>query len=161
GLVLVIAAVEVAAFGCGSSIGDVCDLPGACGQGQEGGQPDGGGLDGDASNGQDGPTSLCDPSEDPKDDPDHCVTEAEGVFVNAAADDVEDGTKAHAYRTIRNALQNLAGKTRVFVCAGSYTEHVSLTKSQDGVKIYGHWSCDNWSYSTSNEVTIKPSSTGP
>ncbi|MGO9836459.1 MAG: hypothetical protein ACLP1X_19845, partial [Polyangiaceae bacterium] len=115
-------------------------------------------------------TSSCDPTKDPKDDP--CVLDgAYGVFVASAGGDagaeslgsgvaVPDGTAERPYASIGQALANLAGKSRVYVCNGVYAEQVSITAA---VSVYGGLSCAAgsasrvWSYvGQSAEVTAPP-----
>jgi hypothetical protein len=103
----------------------------------------------------DGPVEqTCDPTKEPKDDP--CVLdETYGVFVSAdlpsSADDSGEGgseggqgTRSQPYTTIAQALANLGGKQRVYVCNGFFGEQVSITSP---VSMYGGLSCDGvWSY---------------
>jgi len=75
------------------------------------------------------------------------VSEDYGVFVNgdvdAAAD--ADGSKDKPFKTIEQALENLAGKSRVFVCAssGAYAEQVNLPAN---VSLFGGFECGSWMY---------------
>jgi len=82
--------------------------------------------------------------------PDHAppnMTEDYGVFVDgdvdAAAD--ADGTKNKPFKTIGQALENRAGKSRVFVCAssGAYAEQVNLPAN---VSLFGGFECGSWTY---------------
>src|SRR5689334_19064962 len=87
----------------------------ACGAAGDGGSDgDGGRVDVPAD---------CDPNADPKDAP-KCVVNAFGVFVDANGDDANEGTKEKPVKTITAALGKLAGKPRVYVCEGTYEEHV-------------------------------------
>jgi hypothetical protein len=104
-------------------------------------------------------TSSCDPTKDPKDEP--CVLDsAYGVFVASAGGDAgaeslgsgvagPDGTSARPYTSIGQALANMAGKSRIYVCNGVYAEQVSITAV---VSVYGGLSCGAgsggrvWSY---------------
>ncbi len=94
-------------------------------------------------------TSSCDPTKDPKDEP--CVLDdAYGVFVASAGGDAGAGSVGERsgraatepltrpYATIGQALANLAGKSRVYVCNGVYGEQVSITTA---VSVYGGLSC--------------------
>jgi hypothetical protein len=115
--------------------------------------------------------SSCDPTKDPKDDP--CVLDsAYGVFVASAGSDAgaeslgsgvagPDGTAERPYASIGQALANMAGKSRVYVCNGVYAEQVSITAA---VSVYGGLSCAAgsasrvWSYvGQSAQVTAPPS----
>jgi hypothetical protein len=79
--------------------------------------------------------SVCDATEDPSDE--SCVIDdAYGVFVAAPANDAgdpdastsaADGSMAHPYPTIGQALSRLGSKTRVYVCNGLYGEQVTVT----------------------------------
>jgi hypothetical protein len=111
---------------------------------------------------------VCDATMEPKDEP--CVLdESFGVFVAAplTADGGDasaggDGSKSKPYATIGQALTNLGGKTRVYVCNGSYQEQVAITSP---VEIYGGLSCApavdggmSWSYvGGSAQVTAQSS----
>jgi hypothetical protein len=115
--------------------------------------------------------SSCDPTKDPKDEP--CVLDsAYGVFVASAGGDAgaeslgsgvagPDGTADRPYASIGQALANMAGKSRVYVCNGVYTEQVSITAA---VSLYGGLSCAAgsarrvWSYvGQTAQVTAPPS----
>ncbi len=102
------------------------------------------------------PPQGCDPSADPKDSP-KCVDDSYGVFVDAAnGSDSNGGTRASPLKTIGGALGKLAGKPRVYVCDGTYAEHVKLTAA---VSIYGGFACGSWSYS-GNKASVAPSDSG-
>ena len=93
---------------------------------------------------------MCDPTRDPSDEP--CVLDnAYGVFVASPGDAgsgdggdagpsalAADGSMAHPYPTIAQALANLRTKTRIYVCNGVFGEHVTVTTP---VSIYGGLSC--------------------
>jgi hypothetical protein len=109
--------------------------------------PEAGGADADADGGMGAdvvqPPAGCDPAAEPKDAP-KCVVSNYGVFVDATGVDTNAGTKDAPLKTIGAALGKLAGKTRVYVCEGTYAEHVKLAKA---VAIYGGFACATWSYS--------------
>jgi len=114
----------------------------------------------DASDGSDGFT--CDPRKTPSED--GCVvTEALGVFVSAAAgnDASGAGTRASPLASIGKGFDvaKASGK-RLYVCAGTYDEHVVVDASRDGVTVYGGLDCTSWAYATANRVVVAPSTTG-
>jgi hypothetical protein len=83
----------------------------------------------------------CDATRDPKDEP--ClVDEAYGIFVAPLSaggnDQGGDGTKARPFATIGKALRTLSGKTRVYVCNGTYAEALNVTVAAN---IYGGFVC--------------------
>jgi hypothetical protein len=146
---------------CRGPLSDACDELGTC-------APSG---RADASLEASSDTSSCDPTKDPKDDP--CVLDsAYGVFVASAGSDAgaeslgsgeagPDGTAERPYTSIGQALANMAGKSRVYVCNGVYAEQVSITAA---VSLYGGLSCAAgstsrvWSYAAkSAQVTAPPS----
>ncbi len=159
---LVLGAFGVAALGlsCRGRLSDACDELGTCAPSARA----------DASVEASSDTSSCDPTKDPKDDP--CVLDsAYGVFVASAGSDAgaeslgsgvagPDGTAERPYASIGQALANLAGKSRVYVCNGVYAEQVSITAA---VSVYGGLSCAAgsarrvWSYvGQSGQVTAPP-----
>lgn len=115
---------------------------------------------GDAGHAKDGsasppPPPGCDLGKDPKDSS-PCVVDGFGAFVDATAgSDANNGTKAHPMKTIQAALAK--GLPRVYVCAGTYAEHVKVT---NGVGVYGGFSCADWSYAVANVVSIAPADAG-
>jgi hypothetical protein len=125
---------------CGSSTAGTCEETSSCTPGTDGGN------DG-SSGGQDGSVDAppgCDPKADPKDAP-ACVVSEFAVFVDGkGGNDGNAGTKDSPVKTIGAALGKLAGKPRIYVCEGTYDEHVKLTSA---VSIYGGWACGAWSYS--------------
>ena len=159
---LVLGAFGVAALGlsCRGQLSDACDGLGTCAPSARA----------DASVEASSDTSSCDPTKDPKDEP--CVLDgAYGVFVASAGGDAgagsvgsgvagSDGTAERPYASIGQALANLAGKSRVYVCNGVYAEQVSITAA---VSVYGGLSCAAgsasrvWSYvGQSAQVTAPP-----
>ena len=85
----------------------------------------------------------CDPSQDPKDAP--CLVDGVyGVFVSATTgQDTGIGTKLQPLKTITEGIAKAAqlGKSRVYVCNGSYAEQVSLDAQHDGIGLYGGFDC--------------------
>jgi len=75
------------------------------------------------------------------------VSEDYGVFVNGDVDATADadGTKDKPFKTMEQALENLAGKSKVFVCAssGAYAEQVNLPAN---VSLFGGFECGTWVY---------------
>jgi hypothetical protein len=120
--------------------------------------PDGstaeGGTDGGADVVQ--PPAGCDASADPKNAP-ACVVDGFGVFVDATAgNDANPGTKASPVKTITAAVGKVGNKPRVYVCEGTYAEHVKLASA---VSVYGGFACSSWSYS-GTKVKVAPTDKG-
>ena len=87
---------------------------------------------------------TCNKSADPKDSP-ACVADADGIFVDAAGLDTNAGTKEAPVKSITKAVALAQGGVgRVYVCAGSYAETVSLTAA---VSVYGGFACGTYAYS--------------
>ena len=117
--------------------------------------PDGGADGPIAEAGVDAPPG-CDPQADVKDAP-KCVVSEFGVFVDGAGgNDANAGTKESPVKSIGAALGKLAGKTRVYVCEGTYAEHVKLTSA---VSLYGGFACGTWSYS-GGKAKVSPTDAG-
>ncbi len=97
----------------------------------------------------------CDLSKDPKDSA-PCVVDSVGVFVDGMSGaDSNDGTRAHPLAHIQAALAK--GSGRVYVCAGTYAEHVKITA---GVGVFGGWKCSDFSYDAASIVSIAPTDAG-
>lgn len=129
------------AAGCPTSVPALCDN-GACASDDAGGNGDGMGTDAGGDVVQ--PPAGCDPAAEPKDAP-KCVVSAFGVFVDAnGGSDANPGTKESPVKSIGAALGKLAGKARLYICEGTYAEHVKLTSA---VSLYGGFVCGAWSYS--------------
>ena len=67
-----------------------------------------------------------------------------GVFVSATTgQDTAIGTKLQPVKTITEGIAKAAqlGKSRVYVCNGSYAEQVSLDAQHDGIGLYGGFDC--------------------
>jgi hypothetical protein len=102
------------------------------------------------------PPVGCDPAADPKDAP-KCVVSEFGVFVDATGGaDANPGTKESPVKSIGAALGKLGNKQRVYVCEGTYAEHVKLTSA---VSLYGGFACGAWSYS-GGKAKIAPADVG-
>jgi hypothetical protein len=103
---------------------------------------------------------MCMITTEPKDTP--ClVDETYGVFVSASGHDSAAGTKADPIKTITAGItKTLLGPKRVFVCSGTYDEHLVVGASQDGVGVYGGFDCAGWTYQASNAAKVTPSTTG-
>ena len=130
-------------FGCPSyPPNDICGYQGAC---------DDGGLDAisDSTPPSDG---GCNSATTPG-----CIDSGNGVFVSPTGSDSNDGSKASPVKTIGAGLTKAksGSKSNVYVCAGTYADNVEITNA---VEVFGGFSCTDWSYATSNVVTIAPSS---
>lgn len=134
---------------CG--VGNDCDF-GLCAGPTAGGD---GGEESDATNDVDTPPG-CKPELEPKDAA-PCVVSSYGVFVDASnGNDANDGKKDAPVRTISAALAKIGNKPRIYVCEGTYPEHVVLTR---GISIYGGFACGSWTYS-GTKPKVAPSDPG-
>jgi Protein of unknown function (DUF1565) len=98
------------------------------------------------------PPEGCDPSAEPKDAP-KCVVNAFGIFVDATnGSDGNAGTKEAPLKTIAAALAKTAGKPRLYVCDGTYPEHVKLASP---VSIFAGFACGAWTPS-GNKAAVAP-----
>jgi hypothetical protein len=95
------------------------------------------------------------------------LTDTSGVFVSPNGSDSAAGTMRAPLKTITEGLAKAAlGPKRVFVCAGTYDEHLVVGASpdggtsEDGVGVYGGFDCTAWNYQASNAVKVAPSTTG-
>jgi Protein of unknown function (DUF1565) len=83
----------------------------------------------------------CDANADPKDAP-KCVVNEFGVFVDGTnGNDANAGTRESPMKTINGALAKTNGKPRVYICDGTYEEHVKLTTA---TSLYGGFACGSW-----------------
>lgn len=122
---------------CGVESKSICDAPLTCDE-----PATEGGIEGGADVMQ--PPAGCDPAADPKDAP-KCVVSDFGVFVDATnGADASPGTKEQPVKTIGGALGKLGNKSRVYICEGTYAEHLKVTRA---VTLYGGFACGAWSYS--------------
>ncbi|HEY1955230.1 MAG TPA: hypothetical protein VGH28_06445 [Polyangiaceae bacterium] len=86
-----------------------------------------------------------------------CIDDGIGVFVDATnGNDTGLGTKASPFKTIAKALGAVGAKPRIYVCAGTYAEDVSLTQT-NAVGIFGGLKCADWTYDGSQPVVGKSS----
>jgi len=86
-----------------------------------------------------------------------CIDDGIGVFVDATGgNDTGLGTKASPYKTIGKAIASAGAKPRVYVCAGTYAEDVSLTQAST-VSIFGGLQCGKWTYDGSLPTVGKSS----
>jgi hypothetical protein len=114
----------------------------------------------DASPEVEADTFTCDPNQAPK-DADCIISDAYGVFVASpssveggigGSDDAGTGSMALPFATIGRALLNLNGKSRVYICAGVYSEAVSIDGAREA-SLYGGLTCTGtangfaWQYS--------------
>lgn len=100
--------------------------------------------------------NTVDPSVDP------CVVaNGLGTFVSAdGSDAVGCGTMASPCATIANAMSvSLATTKRVYAC-GSFSTNVVVPAGDDGVTVYGGFTCGTWAYSPSTPTTVAPTTTG-
>ena len=105
-------------------------------------------------------TTSCDPSKTPSEDP-CAVDEAFAIFVSSMGSDTNPGTRTMPVATIGRALSAAkAASKRVYVCAGTYAEKVTVGSALDGVSLYGGLDCSSWAYSAGNTVTVAPPSVG-
>ncbi len=122
---------------------------------------EGGSVPSEAGDGGPPGDGGCDPTKDPKDEP--CLVDgAFGVFVSVTTGhDTATGTKADPLKTIGAGIAKAStGAKRVFVCAGTYNEHVVVGAAQDGIGVYGGFDCTGWKYASTNAVKVTPSTTG-
>jgi hypothetical protein len=150
--------------GCSSTD---CSTSGTCGGADvdgsvpgEGGKTDGGNQVTDGMvNPEGGNTVDAPPGCDPKTAPTNaaCVTDAIGIFVDAAGADSNPGTKGSPVATITHAISlATAQKAIIFVCDGNYAEHVSVSTK---VELFGGFTCKTWA-SNANRPVVKPSDPG-
>ncbi len=105
-----------------------------------------------------GPTAPpgCDTNADPKDAP-ACVVDGFGLFVDASnGKDDAAGTKGAPLKTIGAALGRSGKDGRIYVCEGTYAEHVTVTSN---VALIGGFSCSNWTYA-GTKARILPADAG-
>ena len=94
----------------------------------------------------------CAPQADPKASP-TCIDDAVAAFVDGVSgSDSADGTKAHPYKTVGHALASTS-YSRVFVCAGTYAEQLSITSARP-VSLFGGLACASWTYDASSATTV-------
>lgn len=99
----------------------------------------------------------CNPDDDVKNQP-RCVVSSFGIFVDATnGDDANAGTKEAPFRSIGHALGTLGGKSRVYVCGGTYAEHVVVSAP---ASVFGGFACGTWSFDGSRPK-LAPDDDGP
>jgi hypothetical protein len=127
------------AGGC-FSIPDLCDN-GTCDPVPDGSLPDGvappDSTIPDAKTDRDPPPPGCDTPTDPLKNPEKCLVDSFGVFVSTGGSDSNDGSKAKPFKTLGKAVA--AGKDRIVVCEGTYTESVEI---KSDVELYSGVTCD-------------------
>jgi hypothetical protein len=101
----------------------------------------------------------CDSSHVPKDDA--CVVaDAYGVFVSTSGLDTAAGTMSAPLKTISEGVARAAqlGKSRVYVCRGSYAEQVALDVAHDGIGLFGGLDCAHgWAWTGDKTQVSGPS----
>lgn len=140
--------------GSGASGGDAMSGASAGGSQNTSGTSGSSGTMGGGGEGGGGATGC---SGDVSDDAACWTTDELGVFVSSqTGDDTNgDGTQAKPYETITKGITNAAGKN-VYVCAGAteYSEQILLDGTTDGLRIYGGFSCDDWSYKKDRNSSV-------
>jgi hypothetical protein len=126
-----------------------------------GGSEDGGDAASDAGNASDAAIvdampdvpapPGCDPKKLPSEDP--CVImEASGVFVSKSGSSQGNGSRANPFGSIAAGIAAAkVGPKRVYVCAGSYAEAVTL---ENGVSVFGGFDCTTWAWNAAGRVTV-------
>ncbi len=119
----------------------------------DGSSPDGSPLDGSpgdashAADAQDGAPVSCNPAGDPKTS--SCaIADAYGIFVaGSLGSDSNAGTMTSPLATLAKAKSvAFAAKKRVFACATSFNEVLTLDATTDGVSLFGGLDCATWNY---------------
>lgn len=93
-------------------------------------------------------SAVCDLTQDPKDSI-ACVNDTDGVFVDTAGNDANNGKMATPVATLTKGLvvAKTRGIGRIYVCEGTYPEDVVVDSAHDGISIYGGFKCGAWTYS--------------
>ena len=92
--------------------------------------------------GGDGDGGACAPTQGPS--VAGCISNAYAVFVAPAANggsSAGPGTMASPFATIGQALAGVGTHTRVFVCAATYDEKLTVGSTVDGVQVFGGLAC--------------------
>jgi hypothetical protein len=137
-----------AAAACGSPTNGTCEETSTCPPA----------ADMDASAGPDVVVAPpgCDLTQSPKDSP-ACVDDSVGVFVDGTnGADSNTGTRTSPKKTIGAALSAAGAKPRVYICEGTYPEHVKLATA---VSLFGGFACASWTY-TGGKPKIAPNDVG-
>ncbi|MEZ4261900.1 MAG: hypothetical protein R3B36_22655 [Polyangiaceae bacterium] len=130
--------------GVACTFGTDCDF-GKCEGPKVGAEsPDGSSTDGGADVDASPIPPGCDLTKDPKDSP-KCIDEDAGVFVSPTGKPGAAGTRTDPVGSITDALPKLDGPKgripRIYVCAGDYSENVSVSTKVD---IFGGLDCASW-----------------
>jgi uncharacterized membrane protein YgcG len=148
---------SVALAGCNPSVADYCS-PGS----PECSAPDAAAGDSGRDGGAEAEAapSGCDPTKSPHDEA--CVIDdAFGFFVSLAGSDANPGSKSAPVRSIGHGMDLAkAAAKRVYICAGSYPEQLTVSSSRDGVNVYGALDCAAWTYGAANKVVVAPALAG-
>ncbi len=83
-----------------------------------------------------------------------CITSESGVFVSTAgADKASHGTMTKPYASVSYALKHLGASTSVYVCAGVYTDAVTVSSA---VNVYGGLTCTAgvWAYLGASAIPV-------
>jgi len=94
------------------------------------------------------------------------VSEELGVFVAPTGSDAGRGTRTSPYATLTHAVlvARALGK-RVYACAGTFDERLTIGPNEDGIAIFGGLACpvkgeaDAWAY-TGSPAVLSPSDPG-
>ncbi|HVY26972.1 MAG TPA: hypothetical protein VHB79_10485 [Polyangiaceae bacterium] len=122
-----------------------------------------GGTSGTMGVGGEGGAGMQGCNGDVADDAECWTTNELGVFVSSehGNDTNGDGTKENPFATLKKGIATAAGKN-VYVCLGDtideYDEQLVIDKSMDGLRIYGGFSCEDWSYDAERKPLVHPSS---
>jgi hypothetical protein len=70
-------------------------------------------------------------------------------------DDTGDGTQGNPFASITHAIGASSGKN-IYVCAGAsnYNEQILVNATTDGLRIYGGFDCNDWSYKTDRNSSV-------
>jgi hypothetical protein len=177
GLSSAVLLMAVLAYGCGeTSFGTCADNATCVPDGGEAGLsdvvlPDGttGTGDGSTGSGDGGPRAdggeggVCDPTAEPMTA--KCLVDnAYAAFVSPTGSPTGAGTMASPLKSIDAAI-TLAGSANpsapkdVIACAGTYDETIVIAASRDKVRLFGGFSCADWSY-TGAPAVIAPTAVG-
>ena len=147
GTILLMGGAGAYALGCSAEAGD-CERTLECAHYLIGAGGSTGTSLSTGGGGTGGTPILCIPSESKEPVADFC-----GVFVSSSlgADDLaaDRGTRAKPYKSISAALMK-ADVTRVYACAESFTETVTIST---GVDLYGGLDCTSWVYVGASKKT--------
>ncbi len=129
--------------GCFESLCDLTECvedggAGAAGAGGEGGDGVGGNAGGEGGGGA--PPVGCEPAEGEPIGPD-C-----GVFVQAG--EAGNGSQTSPYGSVTEAVANIGGATRIYICGGeSFTGSIQLASD---ISVYGSLDCASWRFQSAN-----------